>query len=119
VIAIAALVLTLNPWPQHDNPAFPQAVHHKLLVHGAPNTAAPLRGSIDDGWMVAFCTAKLCAPGRVDLTIPQSGVATVDVEAIRLGTDGNLNAMLSVDANGVRVSVAVRLRPPKNPPTKQ
>ena len=119
MIAIAALVLTLNPWPQHDNAAFPQAVHHKLLVRGAPKATTQLRGLIDDGWMVAFCTAKLCAPGRVGLTIPPTGVATVDVEAIRLGDDGKRNATLVVDTNGVRVSAAVRLRHQANRTAKQ
>jgi len=119
LIALAALVLTLAPWPQHDKAAFPQAVHHKLLVHGAPNAAAALRGTIDDGWMVAFCTSKLCAPGHVDVTIPPSGEATIDVEAIRLGDDAPQAATLVVESAGARATAAVRLQRRANPSAKQ
>lgn len=115
MIALAALTLTLTAWPQLDNAAFPQVVHHKLVVRGAADEAASVRGKIGKGWIVAFCTPRFCAPNHVDVTLPHGGPLTLDVQAIRTDDGASPSTMMSVETANARVSAAVRLRRPTTP----
>jgi len=119
LIAVAALLLSMSAWPSRDNAAFPDVVHKKLVVRGAPNEPAPLRGTIDTGWLVSFCTPHLCAPRAVDLTLPKNGSLTIDVQAIRMNDRAPASATLLVETSGARVSGAVRLPRRANLITKQ
>lgn len=119
MIALAALTLTLTAWPQLDKVAFPQIVHHRLVVHGAADEAASIRGKIGQGWIVAFCTPKFCAPNRVEVTLPRSGALTLDVQAIRTDDGVSPATTLGVETAGARVSAAVRLRLPATPKATQ
>lgn len=90
---------TLTAWPQRDNSAFAQVVHHRLVVRGTAGEATAVRGKIGKGWIVAFCTPHVCAPGRVDLTLPHSGAVTLDVQAIRIDDAVAPVTTISVDAS--------------------
>ncbi len=60
------------------------AVKFKLTVTGKPNTSLRLEAThVASGWLGAFCTPKVCAPERVDVTLPASGQAVFSFELIR------------------------------------
>ncbi|MEO6835494.1 MAG: hypothetical protein ABI231_06255 [Candidatus Tumulicola sp.] len=60
------------------------AVKYRLGVTGKPNSTIRLHaGGVAKGWLAAFCTPLVCAPMRVDVTLPQSGRAVYQFELIR------------------------------------
>ena len=49
-----------------------------------PNATVELEATdVADGWIAAFCTTTVCAPQRVQVTIPASGQAVYQFELIR------------------------------------
>ncbi len=85
-VALAtATHLTVVPWTGKDLATTTSAAaKFKLTVTGAPNASLRLEAThVADGWLGAFCTPKVCAPERVDVTLPASGQAVFSFELIR------------------------------------
>jgi hypothetical protein len=82
--------LTIEPWSGASlATAATTAVKYRLHVVGAPNATLQLRAdAVAKGWMAAFCTPKVCAPTRVDVTLGQSGQADYQFELIREDPSG-------------------------------
>jgi hypothetical protein len=87
VLALAQPVthLTVQPWTGKDlTTTTSAAAKYRLLVDGKPNATVELEATeVADGWLAAFCTPKVCAPQRVQVTIPASGEAVYQFELIR------------------------------------
>jgi hypothetical protein len=87
LIALAQPVthLTVQPWTGKDlTTTTVAAAKYRLVVDGKPNATVRLEASdVADGWLAAFCTTSVCAPQRVDVTIPASGQAVYQFELIR------------------------------------
>lgn len=86
LIALAAATqLAIVPWTGKDLQATTTtAVKYRLTVTGKPATALRLSAShVASGWLAAFCTPTVCAPMRVDVTLPESGTATFQFELIK------------------------------------
>ena len=77
--AVAALParLEIQPWNGKDLPtATHSAAKYRLIVTGKPNAHLRLEATgVADGWLGAFCTPKVCAPGHVVVDLPTSGQA--------------------------------------------
>jgi hypothetical protein len=100
--------LIVEPWTG-TNPATATstAVKYRLLVTGTPNATLRLRAdAVAKGWLAAFCTAKVCAPERVDVTLPQSGQAVYQFELIReaAGAPAHSGARITSD-DGATISI--------------
>ena len=66
---------------------------------------------VADGWLGAFCTPNVCAPGRVDVELPKSGQAVYQFELIREGDSapGTSGArIVGDDGSSVDVPIATR-----------
>ena len=77
--------LTVQPWTGKDLATTTiAAARYRLVVDGKPNATIQLEATdVADGWIAAFCTTKVCAPQRVQVTIPASGQAVYQFELIR------------------------------------
>lgn len=82
--------LTLAPWTGKSLPTVTQsAAKYRLQVDGKAHARLRLEASgVAEGWLAAFCTPTLCAPGRVDVILPESGRAVYQFELIREDTTG-------------------------------
>lgn len=86
-VAATPARLQIQPWSGSDLPTATQsAARYRLTVTGKPNAHVRLEATgVADGWLGAFCTPKVCAPGRVDVDLPKSGRAVYQFELIREG----------------------------------
>lgn len=77
--------LSLSPWTGKNLPTVTSsAVKYRLDVTGKPNASLHISTSqVATGWIAAFCTPTVCAPGSVDVTLPASGKAMYSFELIR------------------------------------
>ncbi len=100
--------LAIEPWTGASlATATSTAVKYRLHVAGAPNATVRLRADgVAKGWLAAFCTPKVCAPARVDVTLPLSGQAVYQFELIRedAGGPARSGARITTD-DGVTISV--------------
>ncbi|MBV8116869.1 MAG: hypothetical protein JOY69_08225 [Candidatus Eremiobacteraeota bacterium] len=86
VLAVASPTrLAIEPWTGPNlSTATSTAIRYRLHVSGASHASLTLRADrLAKGWLAAFCTPKVCAPLRVDVTLPQSGRALYQFELIR------------------------------------
>jgi hypothetical protein len=103
--------LAIEPWSGANlATASTTAVKYRLHVVGAPNTTLRLRAdAVAQGWLAAFCTPKVCAPMRVDVTLEQSGHADYQFELIREDPSGPARSgarITSDDGASVQVPAA-------------
>jgi len=85
LVAAAPAHLQIQPWNGKDLPtASRSAVKYRLVVSGKPNAHVRLEATaVAKGWIAAFCTSEVCAPGHVAIDLPQSGQAVYQFELIR------------------------------------
>jgi hypothetical protein len=86
-VTAASAQLEIQPWNGKDLPTASQsAAKYRLIVTGKPNERLRLEATrVADGWLGAFCTPKVCAPGHVVVDLPKSGRAVYQFELIREG----------------------------------
>lgn len=91
--AIVALGLTatshvasvsLAPWTGADLPgSIPNTIKYRLIVSGASGKNVALRASgVPKGWVASFCSDRVCAPFRVSVAIPPSGVKVIEFQLV-------------------------------------
>lgn len=105
--------LEIQPWNGKDLPTATQsAARYRLIVNGKPNTHLRLEATqVADGWLGAFCTPNVCAPGQVDVDLPESGQAVYQFELIREGDSAPAKSgarIVGNDGSAVDVPVATR-----------
>lgn len=57
--------------------AMPGERAYRIAVHGPAGSAVTLAAAPPPGWTAALCTSRLCATGRVPLTIAATGTSYV------------------------------------------
>jgi hypothetical protein len=84
-VAQPVMHLAVQPWTGKDlTTTTVAAAKYRLLVESKPNATVRLEATdVANGWLAAFCTSTVCAPQRVDVTIPASGQAVYQFELIR------------------------------------
>jgi len=105
--------LEIQPWSGKDLPTSTQsAARYRLTVTGKPNAHLRLEATaVADGWLGAFCTENVCAPGRVDVDLPKSGRAVYQFELIREGDSAPSKSgarIVGDDGSSVDVPIAKR-----------
>jgi thiol-disulfide isomerase/thioredoxin len=91
--AIVALGLTapeggasvsLAPWTGAELPgSVPNTIKYRLVVAGiAGHNVALKAADVPKGWVASFCTDRFCAPFRVNVSIPDSGVKVVEFQLV-------------------------------------
>jgi hypothetical protein len=112
-LAQSATQLSIQPWTGTDfQTTTTTAAKYRLEVDGKPNATVRLRAShVENGWLAAFCTPKLCSPHEVDVQLPHSGSAVFQFELIResLSAPKRSGATIAVsDGASIRVPEAFR-----------
>lgn len=112
-VAAGPARLEIQPWSGKDLPAATHsAAKYRLVVTGKPNAHLRLDATrVADGWLGAFCTPHVCAPGHVVVDLPKSGQAIYQFELIREGDSapGKSGArIVGDDGSSVDVPVATR-----------
>ena len=112
-VAATPARLDIAPWSGTDLPtATKSAARYRLVVSGKPSAHLRLEATqVADGWLGAFCTPKVCAPGRVDVDLPKSGQAVYQFELIREGDSAPSHSgarIVGDDGSFVDVPVATR-----------
>jgi peroxiredoxin len=76
--------VSLAPWTGADLPgSVPNTIKFRLIVAGVAGHNVALQTSdVPKGWVASFCTDKICAPFKVDVSIPDSGVKVVEFQLV-------------------------------------
>lgn len=112
-VAAAPAHLEIQPWNGKDLPTASQAAaKYRLIVTGKPNAHVRLEATgVADGWLGAFCTPSVCAPGHVDVDLPKSGQSVYQFELIREGDSAPAKSgahIVGNDGSSVDVPEATR-----------
>ena len=100
--------LVIEPWRGSNLPTVTSSAQkYRLRVTGTPNATLVLHaGDLAKGWLAAFCTPRVCAPMRVDVTLPATGAAVYQFELIREETGGPAHSGATItSSDGASVSV--------------
>ena len=93
----AATTVSLAPWTGPELPgSIPNTLKYRLVVAGASGKNVRLQtAGVPKGWVASFCTDRVCAPFKVGVAIPPSGVKVIEFQLV---PDGK-----PVAVKGVRV----------------
>ena len=107
LIAASQTHLAVEPWTGKDlATTTAAAAKYRLTVTGAPNATFELSTSnVADGWLAAFCTPNVCAPQRVTVTLPASGMATYQFELIRESDDAPASSGATITGGDATIDV--------------
>ncbi len=95
--ALAAVAMGMGP-SERD---------YRLTIRDVPGTSVALRAQMPQGWIAAFCTPKVCAPGHVVVNVPANGQTTIALHIYRVESTASHHADVSVSARGSRISLPV------------
>ncbi len=84
IALLGVLTLVALPWSGADLPgAIASTVKYRITVRDRPATPVVLRASgLPKDWVGAWCTDRICSPTRTTVTIPASGVKTVEFQIV-------------------------------------
>lgn len=76
--------VSLAPWTGADLPgSVPNTIKYRLIVAGVAGRNVALKtADVPKGWVASFCTDKICAPFKVNVAIPDSGVKVVEFQLV-------------------------------------
>jgi thiol-disulfide isomerase/thioredoxin len=76
--------VSLAPWTGADLPgSVPSTIKYRLAVAGNAGASVNLSTEgLPKGWVASFCTDRLCAPFKVGITLPASGVKVIEFQLI-------------------------------------
>lgn len=104
----SATALSLGPWTGPELPgSAPNTFKYRLVVTGAPGRAVALRtAGLPKAWIASFCTDRLCAPFRVDVRLPNSGVKVIEFQLVPPATAAHAPAVRVIGDDGGRAASA-------------
>jgi len=85
----------------------PSERDYRLTIRDVPGTSIALRAQMPQGWIAAFCTPKVCAPGHVVVNVPANGRTTIALHVYRVEAAAVHHANVSVSAPGTQLSLPV------------
>ena len=102
------LSVSLAPWIGADLPgSIPNTIKYRLVLAGSPGKNVTLRASgVPKSWVASFCSDKVCAPTRVALAIPQSGVKIVEFQLVPPGPKADAPKVRVTGNDGTSQAVA-------------
>jgi hypothetical protein len=79
-----ALIVSIVPWKGPEAPgSIPDTIKYRLAVRGVAGRSVALRASgVPKGWVASFCSDRVCAPFRVRIALPASGVKVVEFQLV-------------------------------------
>jgi peroxiredoxin len=81
--------VSLTPWTGADLPgSVASTLKYRLVVAGAAGKSVDLHAAgVPKGWVASFCTDRVCAPFKVSVALPPSGVKVIEFQLVP--PDGN------------------------------
>lgn len=76
--------LSMAPWTGAELPgSVPNTIKYRLVVAGTAGTSVALTtAGVRKGWVASFCTDRVCAPFKVSVNIPASGVKIIEFQLV-------------------------------------
>jgi hypothetical protein len=76
--------VSLAPWTGPEAPgSIPNTIKYRLVVADAAGRDVSLVASdVPKGWVASFCSDRVCAPFKVKVAIPESGVKVVEFQLV-------------------------------------
>jgi peroxiredoxin/tetratricopeptide (TPR) repeat protein len=76
--------VSLTPWTGVDLPgSTPNTIKYRLVVAGSAGKNVDLHAAgVPKGWVASFCTDRLCAPFKVSVALPASGVKVIEFQLV-------------------------------------
>jgi peroxiredoxin len=76
--------LSLVPWTGADLPgSVPNTIKYRLVVADVAGRNVALKATrVPKGWVASFCSDRVCAPFKVSVAIPESGVKVVEFQLV-------------------------------------
>jgi peroxiredoxin/tetratricopeptide (TPR) repeat protein len=80
-------MVSLTPWTGADLPgSTPNTIKYRLVVAGQPGRNIALHtAGVPKGWVASFCTDRVCAPFKVSVALPESGVKVIEFQLVPPG----------------------------------
>jgi peroxiredoxin len=77
-------LVSLAPWTGPEAPgSIPNTIKYRLVVADAAGRDVSLVASdVPKGWVASFCSDRVCAPFKVKVAIPESGVKVVEFQLV-------------------------------------
>jgi hypothetical protein len=101
MVVILGLVLALSPY-KDAHPfvgAQKPAAEIEIALRGQRYEAVQLNARVPSGWIVTFCSPKICARFRASLTLPASGSQSLELKLIRNDEHAQLPPSIMVKAS--------------------
>lgn len=101
--------LSLGPWTGPELPgSVPDTLKYRLIVAGpAGRTVALHADGVPKAWVASFCTDGRCAPFRVDIAIPNSGVKALEFQLVPPDGLARVPAVRVIGQDGAETAEAV------------
>jgi hypothetical protein len=104
----AQTMVSLTPWTGADLPgSTPNTIKYRLVVAGQPGRNVALHtADVPKGWVASFCTDRVCAPFKVSVALPDSGVKVIEFQLVPPGEKGTPPKVRVIGTDGAASSTA-------------
>jgi cytochrome c biogenesis protein CcmG/thiol:disulfide interchange protein DsbE len=100
--ASATTRVSLAPWTGADLPgSVASTMKYRLVVAGSAGKNVDLRAAgVPKGWVASFCTDRVCAPFKVSVALPPSGVKVIEFQLVPPGTTATAPKVRVIGTDG-------------------
>jgi peroxiredoxin/tetratricopeptide (TPR) repeat protein len=104
----SATRVSLTPWTGTDLPgSIPNTVKYRLVVAGAAGKNVDLHtAGVPKGWVASFCTDRVCAPFKVSVALPPSGVKVIEFQLVPPDGKAQTPKVRVIGTDGTQQSIA-------------
>jgi tetratricopeptide (TPR) repeat protein/peroxiredoxin len=104
------MAISLTKWTGADLPGSVSSTYkYRLIVVAKSGQPVTLTAeNLAPGWVASFCADRLCSPGKVTFTPPQSGVKTYEFQLVPPTPGAKPGNNITVASNGVTATVPAR-----------
>jgi tetratricopeptide (TPR) repeat protein/peroxiredoxin len=101
------LAISVTKWTGADLPGSVSSTYkYRLIVVAKGDQPVTLTAqNLAPGWVASFCADRLCSPGKVTFTPPQSGVKTYEFQLVPPNPGAKPGNNIAVVSNGVTATV--------------
>jgi peroxiredoxin/tetratricopeptide (TPR) repeat protein len=104
----AATSVSLTPWTGADLPgSVPNTIKYRLVVAGQAGRSVALHAAgVPKGWVASFCTDRVCAPFKVSVALPDSGVKVIEFQLVPPAAKAAAPKVYVIATDGARSATA-------------
>jgi hypothetical protein len=85
--------------------ASPDGPAYRFRLDGTPGSTVVVTASAPRGWLPAFCTTRVCSIRHINVTIPKSGVATLDLHMHNVANGAHGSTRITAGGAGIAVRI--------------